>query len=142
MFGKDYLKRPQYSAELIHRAALKWLDSQDGKQPFFGIFTYTLPHAELAQPEDSILLKYKQKFFQDKTWGGDEGSRYNPSDHTHAQFAAMITRLDLYVGEVLAKLKEKGWMRIPSSYLPATTVLTKKGVLTLSSSDATASCAA
>lgn len=108
MFGKDYLKRPQYSAELIHRAALKWLDSQDGKQPFFGIFTYTLPHAELAQPEDSILLKYKQKFFQDKTWGGDEGSRYNPSDHTHAQFAAMITRLDLYVGEVLAKLKEKG----------------------------------
>lgn len=108
MFGKDYLKRPQYSAELIHRAALKWLDSQNGKQPFFGIFTYTLPHAELAQPEDSILLKYKQKFFQDKTWGGDEGSRYNPSDHTHAQFAAMITRLDLYVGEVLAKLKEKG----------------------------------
>lgn len=108
MFGKDYLKRPQYSAELIHQAALKWLDSQNGKQPFFGIFTYTLPHAELAQPEDSILLKYKQKFFHDKTWGGDEGSRYNPSDHTHAQFAAMITRLDQYVGEVFAKLKEKG----------------------------------
>lgn len=108
MFGKDYLKRPQYSAELIHQAALKWLDSQDGKQPFFGIFTYTLPHAELAQPEDSILLKYQQKFFHDKTWGGDEGSRYNPSVHTHAQFAGMITRLDAYVGEVLAKLKEKG----------------------------------
>ena len=108
MFGKDYLKRPQYSAELIHQAALKWLDSQDGEHPFFGIFTYTLPHAELAQPNDSLLLKYKQKFFHDKTWGGDAGSRYNPSDHTHAQFAAMITRLDQYVGEVLAKLKEKG----------------------------------
>lgn len=39
--------------------------------------TYTLPHAELAQPNDSILKFYKQQFFRDKTWGGDEGSRYN-----------------------------------------------------------------
>ena len=49
MFGKDYFKRPQYSADMIHEEAMKWLDKQDGKQPFFGIFTYTLPHAELAQ---------------------------------------------------------------------------------------------
>ena len=64
--------------------------------------------AELAQPNDSILKQYKKKFFHDKTWGGSEGSRYNPSEHTHAQFAGMITRLDAYVGEILAKLKEKG----------------------------------
>ena len=108
MFGKDYFKRPQYSADMIHEEAMKWLDKQDGKQPFFGIFTYTLPHAELAQPEDSILTGYQKKFFEDKTWGGQEGSRYNPSVHTHAQFAGMITRLDYYVGEVLNKLKEKG----------------------------------
>ena len=84
------------------------VDKQDGKQPFFGIFTYTLPHAELVQPEDSILEGYQKKFFHDKTWGGSEGSRYNASVHTHAQFAGMITRLDHYVGEVLKKLKEKG----------------------------------
>ena len=108
MFGPDYLKRPQYSADMIHQEALKWLDAQDGKQPFFGIFTYTLPHAELVQPEDSIVKGYKKEFFTDHTWGGQEGSRYNPSEHTHAQFAGMITRLDKYVGEVLDKLKEKG----------------------------------
>ena len=107
MFGKEYLKRPQYSADLIHEEAMNWLDKQDNKQPFFGIFTYTLPHAELAQPEDSILLGYQQKFFEDRTWGGQEASRYNPSIHTHAQFAGMITRLDYYVGEILKKLKEK-----------------------------------
>lgn len=107
MFGKEYFKRPQYSADLIHQEAMKWLDKQDNNQPFFGVFTYTLPHAELVQPEDSILLAYQQKFFHDKTWGGSEGGRYNPSVHTHAQFAAMITRLDYYVGEVLKKLKEK-----------------------------------
>lgn len=107
MFGKEYFKRPQYSADMIHDEAMKWLDKQDSKQPFFGIFTYTLPHAELAQPEDSILLDYQKKFFVDKTWGGQEGSRYNPSVHTHAQFAGMITRLDKYVGQILEKLKEK-----------------------------------
>jgi hypothetical protein len=26
---------------------------------FMAVFTYTLPHAELAQPEDSILIGYK-----------------------------------------------------------------------------------
>ncbi len=108
MFGKDYAKRPQYSADMIHHEALKWLDRQDSTHPFFGIFTYTLPHAELAQPEDSLLLGYQQKFFVDKTWGGDEGSRYGSVVHTHAQFAAMISRLDAYVGEVLDLLKKKG----------------------------------
>lgn len=108
MFGEGYERRTQYSADMIHQEALKWLDSQDGKQPFYGLFTYTLPHAELAQPNDSILLKYKKQFFQDKTWGGQEHSRYNPVEHTHAHFAGMITRLDAYVGEILMKLKEKG----------------------------------
>lgn len=108
MYGKNYSKRTQYSADLIHQEALKWLDKQDDKQPFFGFLTYTLPHAELVQPEDSILLSYKKEFFHDKTWGGSEGGRYNPTTHTHAQFAGMITRLDTYVGEIFTKLKEKG----------------------------------
>lgn len=108
MFGPDYGKRTQYSADMIHEAAMEWLDRQDGNTPFFGIFTYTLPHAELAQPDDSLLRAYKTRFFHDKTWGGQEGSRYNESVHTHAQFAAMISRLDQYVGQVLDKLKEKG----------------------------------
>ena len=108
MYGPEYRKRAQYSADMIHQEAMAWLDRQDGKQPFFGIFTYTLPHAELYQPEDSILNGYKEKFAEDKNWGGNEGSRYNATTHTHAQFAAMITRLDAYVGDVLDKLKEKG----------------------------------
>lgn len=108
MFGDDYKKRSQYSADLIHQKAMEWIDKQDGKQPFYGFFTYTLPHAELSQPNDSILKGYKKHFFRDKTWGGSEGSRYNAVEHTHAEFAGMITRLDSYVGEVLRKLKEKG----------------------------------
>ena len=105
MYGPEYQKRSQYSADMIHEKAMEWLDQQDTKQPFFGIFTYTLPHAELVQPEDSILNEYKAKFDPDKVYKGSKGSRYNAITHTHAQFAAMITRLDYYVGEFLKKLK-------------------------------------
>ncbi len=108
LYGPDYFKRAQYSADLIHEKALAWLDRQTPDQPFLGIFTYTLPHAELVQPRDSILLAYERKFAEDKSYRGSPGSRYNAIDHVHAQFAGMITRLDAQVGEILAKLKEKG----------------------------------
>lgn len=110
MFGGDYTQRSQYSAELIHKKALEWLDKQSAEKPFLGIFTYTLPHAELQQPDDEILQAYKDKFCEceEKTFGGDQGSRYNPTMIAHAQFAGMITRLDQQVGEIMAKLKEKG----------------------------------
>ena len=108
MYGPGYEKRTQYSADLIHQKALEWLDKQSKDKPFIGIFTYTLPHAELRQPNDSILEHYKEIFSTDKKFGGSRGSRYNPTQHAHAQFAGMISRLDAQVGEVLAKLKEKG----------------------------------
>lgn len=109
MHGSDYTNRKDYSADLIHRKAMEWIDKQTAEKPFFGIFTYTLPHAELAQPNDSILQAYQGAFCQEIGYGGDAGSRYNPTNIGHQQFAAMVTRLDAYVGEVLAKLKEKGF---------------------------------
>lgn len=102
----DYANRSQYSGDLIHREAMEWLDLQSDKQPFFGFFTYTLPHAELYQPNDSILQMYIKRFKDDKSFSG--WGRYHATLHTHAQFAAMITRLDAYVGEIMNKLKEKG----------------------------------
>lgn len=108
MYGKDYFNRTQYSADLVHRKAMEWLDRQTKDTPFYGLFTYTLPHAELVQPEDSILQYYKQRFLEDKAFGGQEGSWYHAIDHVHAEFAGMITRLDTYVGEIMAKLEEKG----------------------------------
>lgn len=64
------------------------------------------------------------------------------SVHTHAQFAGMISRLDAYVGEILAKLKEKGLDENTIVIFSSDNVLTKKAVPTRLSSDATVSCAA
>ena len=55
MHGEDYKNRRDYSADLIHQRAMAWIDKQPADQPFFAVLTYTLPHAELAQPNDSIL---------------------------------------------------------------------------------------
>ena len=105
----DYENRTQYSSELIHRYALEWIDRQTEDKPFLGIFTYTLPHAELWQPNDSILQRYTKAFQgQDSPFPGSFGSWYYRNSARHAQFAAMITRLDLQVGEILHKLNEKG----------------------------------
>lgn len=108
MYGDNYINRSQYSSDLIHQRALDWLDKQSKDQPFLGIFTYTLPHAELRQPNDSILQAYMARFCNDKTYAGQQGSRYNPTQHAHAEFAAMITRLDAQVGQIMDKLREKG----------------------------------
>ena len=106
--GEEYTLRTQYSAEIIHRKAMEWLRRQDSDKPFFGILTYTLPHAELIQPEDSLLAYYRDKFAEDRDWNAPHWSRYNTSRDAHAQFAAMVSRLDMYVGEILELLKAKG----------------------------------
>ena len=108
MFGPEYANRTQYSGDMIHQQALDWIKSQDGSQPFAAILTYTLPHAELYQPNDSILQMYERKFIDDKDWAGQEASRYNATRNVHAQFAGMITRLDSYVGEIVDLLEKKG----------------------------------
>lgn len=108
--NKDYENREQYSSDLIHQYALDWIDRQTAEQPFLGIFTYTLPHAELWQPNDSLVQKYEEKFQgQDASYGGNYGSWYYKNYGKHAQFAAMVSRLDAQVGEIMEKLKEKGF---------------------------------
>ena len=108
---RDFENRSQYTSDLIHQYALEWIDRQAEKDaPFLGIFTYTLPHAELWQPQDSLVAKYKEKFKgQDGgEWGGEFASWYYRAPSRRAQFAAMISRLDAQVGEIFEKLEEKG----------------------------------
>lgn len=108
MSGEDYRKRTQYSADLVHRRAMEWLARQEKGKPFFALMAYTLPHAELVQPDDSLVTHYRQKFLQDKNYPGNRGSRYNATMHTHAQFAAMVSRMDCYVGELMRELEQRG----------------------------------
>jgi arylsulfatase A len=111
--NQDLLYNKEYAPDLIQKNALSFIDAKDGKEPFFLFLPYILPHAELVVPEDSIFQYYKGKFNEKPFKGADYGPNakkegYASQEYPHAAFAAMVARLDLYVGQVLEKLKEKG----------------------------------
>ncbi|RAJ88043.1 arylsulfatase A-like enzyme [Chitinophaga dinghuensis] len=102
----------QYAPEIIQEQALKFMETNKN-QPFFLYLAYTLPHAELIAPEDSILARFKGTFPEKPYKGAIYGPEpkkngYVSQEYPHATFAAMVTRLDMYVGQVMAKLKELG----------------------------------
>ncbi|MCL3850555.1 MULTISPECIES: arylsulfatase [Parabacteroides] len=100
----DHEGRQVYSQDLIHEQALKFIrDNKD--KPFYAMLTYTLPHAELNLPHDSIYRMYENAF-EEVPYDGKMG--YHPSEKPYASFAAMVSRLDKYVGDVMAELKELG----------------------------------
>lgn len=101
-----------YAPDLIQEQALRFIE-QHVQQPFLLFLTYTLPHAELLVPDDSIYRQYLGKFEEKPYKGNDYGEGatdggYTSQLHPHATFAAMVTRLDKYVGEVLDRLKRLG----------------------------------
>ncbi|GAB3925959.1 arylsulfatase [Larkinella terrae] len=103
----------QYAPDLIQKQALEFVKARDSQQPFFLFLPYILPHAELLVPNDSIFQYYKGKFAEKPYKGADYGPNasdggYASQEYPRATFAAMVTRLDLYVGQLLATLKAKG----------------------------------
>ncbi|MGC3970896.1 MAG: arylsulfatase [Pirellulales bacterium] len=95
-------KQARYAHDEIHAQALKFIRDHKGG-PFFAYLPYILPHVELTVPADS-RREYEDKF--PRISRADPRPGYLGSDHAHAEFAGMVTRLDRHVGEVLALLKE------------------------------------
>lgn len=107
-----------YANDLFASAALDFI-GQNQAQPFFLYLAFTVPHAELRVPEDS-LSEFRGKFpetpFVNEKADAIASAKpsterqptvgYRSQPTPHAAFAAMVTRMDRHVGQVLAKLKE------------------------------------
>ena len=110
--GNEGTQTGEFSGDVIHREAIKFIRNNKDR-PFFAYLSYTLPHAELASPDDSIKAMYAGKF-EEKPWQGlDSGPNYRQGPYEsslqpRADFASMVTRLDSYVGEIIAELKALG----------------------------------
>lgn len=103
-----------YAPDLIHEKALSFLEEavSSGK-PFFLWYPTTIPHAELQVPQDSIFQRFKGRYPETPYHGIDDGiyfrkGGYCSQAYPHATFAAMVTRLDAYVGDLVRHLKEMG----------------------------------
>ncbi len=105
-FPNNYEKKAVYSADLIHQQAMKFIENSH--QPFFVYLPYTLPHAELIVPHDSIYYYYIKKFNEkpDTSKKKYDGRIRDP--YPRACYAAMVARLDNYVGEIVKAVKKKG----------------------------------
>lgn len=96
-----------YSADIIHQQALKYLKNT-GAKPFFMYLPYTLPHAEVIVPHDSTYHYYIRKFGEQPVTAKRRYDGRLLGDYPRASFAAMMTRLDNYVGEIVKLVHEKG----------------------------------
>ena len=99
-----------YAAQLIHEKAQQFIQ-KNSKQPFFLFLSYTLPHAALQLPVNDSLLAHYIKVFDEKPVAvptGWQGKGYQPQAYPHAAYAAMVGRLDQYVGEVRKQVEALG----------------------------------
>ena len=115
--GNDLVNRAQYAPDVIHRQALDFMrENASGK--FFAFLPYILPHAELLPPDDELLEKYRGRF-EETPWTNPKNvgdytpekrsrTSYSSQPEPHAAFAATVSRLDAYVGEVMALVDSLG----------------------------------
>ncbi|NDD64767.1 MAG: arylsulfatase, partial [Acidobacteria bacterium] len=111
---KDYVN------DLFTTATVEFIERQKGT-PFFIYLAFTSPHAELRVPEDSLAEfrgRFEERPFRNEKADAVatiEPSRerrpsvgYRSQPVPRAAFAAMVTRLDRHVGQVLESLKRAG----------------------------------
>jgi len=94
--------RKQYSHDLIVAEAKKFIQ-KNRETPFFLYLPFTIPHAEVLVPEDS-LAEYAGKF-PETPFTSKPRMHYAPQPQPRAAVAAMITRMDRDIGDLLALLK-------------------------------------
>jgi arylsulfatase A len=97
-----------YSADMIHRQAIQFIQ-QKQSQPFFLFLPYTLPHADVIVPHDSVYNYYVKKFKEPPVeMKSNDNEKHHFDPYPHAAFAAMVRRLDLYLGEIMNTLRVTG----------------------------------
>ena len=100
-----------YLPDVLMDAALDFIDRHRDR-PFFLYLPSALPHAEYFLPADDpawrpYLDEQGSSVFAETPWTGHPGFR-RPVPAPRATFAAMVSRLDAEVGQILDHLTERG----------------------------------
>jgi arylsulfatase A len=107
-----------YVNDLFTKEAAAFV-ARDDSRPFFVYLNYTVPHAELRAPDESVAPfrdRFPEKAFENPTADGKPtgasaqvpslGYRSQPAPH--AAFAAMVTRMDRDIGSLTDLLRARG----------------------------------
>ena len=93
-----------YAPDRINEQALEFIRTHQD-EPFFLYYPSIIPHLALHVPEED-LKPYRELGWNDPPFTKAKGFGYTPHFTPRAAYAAMITKLDQYVGNVLALLEE------------------------------------
>lgn len=102
----DQFKGQDYAPDRINAQALEFIKTHRD-QPFFLYYPTVIPHVALHVPDED-LHPYLQLGWNDPPFTKQGGYGYTPHFTPRAAYAAMITRMDRYVGNVLNLLDELG----------------------------------
>ena len=94
--------RGQYAHDEIHTKALDFIQANRDR-PFFCYVPYILPHWELLVPKDS-LEQYAGKFPEPNPYV-TPSKHFQDQPQPRAALAAMVTRLDRSVGQIMTLLE-------------------------------------
>lgn len=102
----DVFKGQDYAPDHINEAALQFIrDNKD--QPFFLYYPTIIPHVALHVPDED-LEPYLAQNWEDPPFTRSRGYGYTPHLTPRAAYAAMITRMDTYIGKVIDLIEELG----------------------------------
>ena len=95
----EVFKGKDYSSDRINEQALEFITTNKDK-PFFLYYPTLIPHVALHVPDKELkpYLKFK---WNDPPFTRSQGYGYTPHFTPRAAYAAMITRMDRYVGNVV-----------------------------------------
>ncbi|KAF0094876.1 MAG: sulfatase [Puniceicoccaceae bacterium 5H] len=93
--GSVATQREQYSPDLIAEAARKFV-AADENRPFFLVWTPTIPHANNEAGQNGLEVPDDAPY-SDRDW-----------PQVQRDYAAMVTRLDAQVGQLLDQLETSG----------------------------------
>ena len=102
----DVFKGKDYAPDRINEQALAFIRKNKDK-PFFLYYPTVIPHVALHVPDEELKPYLAQKW-NDPPFSRHQGYGYTPHFTPRAAYAAMITRMDTYIGRVLDLIEELG----------------------------------
>jgi arylsulfatase A len=102
----EIFKGKDFSSDRINEQALKFIKKNKDK-PFFLYYPTLIPHVALHVPDDELKPYLKLKW-NDPPFTRSQGYGYTPHFTPRAAYAAMITRMDRYVGNMVNLIERLG----------------------------------
>ncbi|MFC5051747.1 arylsulfatase [Rubritalea spongiae] len=95
----------QYSTDIYTKKAIDFIE-REKKNPFFLLLSFSVPHADIIVPEDTLAPLLKKFPNGKKVKARAKG--YSGSPNIQASYAGMIQRMDQNIGKLVAKLDKLG----------------------------------